>query len=210
MSQGYEQQLAAAGFRLIAGADEAGRGSCAGPLVAAAVIWPAAGAGVEGVDDSKKLTPMARDRALERIQREALAWSVVEVSAAECDELGIQSANITALRRALLRLDPAPDFALLDGFAVDGLPFPSLGVWKGDQVAFCVSAASIIAKVTRDRIMDRLDSEYPGYGFAIHKGYVTAAHSAALGKLGPSPVHRLSFGNVAKSMACGKVERCER
>ena len=191
----YEDSLHQAGFALVAGADEAGRGACAGPLVAAAVILgdkvPA------GLDDSKRLTPKRREELYQVIMADALAVAWVRVEAADCDRLGIQQADLGALRDAVKALRPAPDFALTDGFPVPGLPCPSLGMWKGDQAVACVAAASIIAKVTRDRIMVELAAQYPGYGFDGHKGYVTAAHQAALAALGPCPQHRLSYRNVA-------------
>ncbi|MDR1431999.1 MAG: ribonuclease HII [Propionibacteriaceae bacterium] len=194
MTSSYERELFDAGFSLIAGADEAGRGACAGPLVAAAVIWPRID--LPGIVDSKKLTAAARAEAYTRITDHALAWACVAVPAAECDRLGIQQANLSALRRAILRLSPSPEYAVIDGFGLDGLPCPSLGIWKGDQVAVCVSAASIVAKVTRDRMMDQLQLEYPEYGFDVHKGYCTKAHQQVLDRLGPCPEHRLSFDNV--------------
>lgn len=194
---GYERALDRAGLGPVAGADEAGRGACAGPLVAAAVILDDSPDGrIEGLDDSKRLTPRARERLYEEITTRARAWSCVRVEARECDRLGMSEADLQGLRRALLRLDPAPRFALTDGFAVPGLPVPGLGVWKGDQVCACVSAASIIAKVTRDRIMVAYDEQYPGYGFAAHKGYVTALHRERLSRLGPCAIHRLEFSNV--------------
>jgi ribonuclease HII len=196
--------LAAAGFIAVAGADEAGRGACAGPLVAAAVILPSdlrdgsvADARLSRLDDSKKLTPLARERLFDVICDAAVAFNIVAVSAHDCDALGIQEANVQALRRALLGLHVPPDYAICDGFAVDGLPWPSIGMWKGDQVAPCVSAASILAKVSRDRTMCELARDYPGYGLEGHKGYATAVHQAALERLGPSPIHRLSYANVA-------------
>ncbi|MDR1236831.1 MAG: ribonuclease HII [Propionibacteriaceae bacterium] len=194
MTSSYERELFAAGFSLIAGADEAGRGACAGPLVAAAVIWPQLD--LLGITDSKKLTPAARTAAFAEITSHALAWASVAVPAPECDRLGIQQANLSALRRAVLRLSPSPEYVVIDGFGLDGLPCPSLGVWKGDQVAACVSAASIVAKVTRDRMMEQLHLEYPGYGFDVHKGYCTKTHQQALDRLGPCPAHRFSFDNV--------------
>jgi ribonuclease HII len=194
----FERTLIQAGFELVAGADEAGRGACAGPLVAAAVILDP-DAPILGLDDSKRLTPAARERLYARITESALAWSVVSVPPAECDRAGMQAANLAALRRAVTRLDPAPDFALVDGFAVDGLGLPSLGVWKGDQVAPCVSAASIVAKVTRDRTMAALADTYPEYRFDIHKGYCTELHQGLLEAHGPSPVHRWCFKNVVRA-----------
>jgi len=199
-SSGYEDALRAAGFGLVAGADEAGRGACAGPLVAAAVILPL-DAPIVGLRDSKQLTARARDVLFDRITAQACAVAVVRVEAGECDRLGIQEADLQGLRRALLELDPPPDFALTDGFAVDGLACPGLAVWKGDQVAACVAAASIIAKVTRDRIMADYDTQFPGYGFAGHKGYATAVHQRALEALGPCPIHRMTYANVVAAVA---------
>ncbi|SPF69209.1 ribonuclease H [Propionibacterium ruminifibrarum] len=194
---GYERALAEAGLGPVAGADEAGRGACAGPLVAAAVILDDVPEGrIEGLDDSKRLTAMARERLYTEITTKALAWSCVRVEPGECDRLGMAEADLQGLRRALLRLDPAPRFALTDGFPVPGLPVPGLGLWKGDQVCACIMAASIVAKVTRDRIMADYDEQYPGYGFAGHKGYATAAHRERLERLGPCAIHRLSYANV--------------
>ncbi|MCL2652445.1 MAG: ribonuclease HII [Propionibacteriaceae bacterium] len=194
----YEVALTQAGFHRIAGADEAGRGACAGPLVAAAVIL---GDSVpDGLNDSKKLTPRRREQVFAEISDAAVALAWVSVPPAGCDALGIQSADLGALRDAVLALDPAPDFAVTDGFAVPGLKCPSLGMWKGDQVVACVAAASIVAKVVRDRMMVALDAEYPGYGFAVHKGYATQSHQAALNALGPCPEHRLTYRNVAATL----------
>jgi len=193
--------LRQAGFRLIAGADEAGRGACAGPLVAAAVILGEAVP--DGLDDSKRLTQHQRERLFDEISQTALAVSCVMVSAADCDAFGIQRADLQALRDAMLALRPVPDFAVTDGFAVPGLGCPSLGMWKGDQVVACVAAASIIAKVTRDRLMESLDASYPGYGFAAHKGYGTPAHQAALVALGPCAEHRLTYRNVQVALPSG-------
>lgn len=193
----YERRLWAAGFDLVGGADEAGRGACAGPLVAAAVILdPTRISELDGLDDSKKLSAKKRERFYEVITRCARSWAVVEVSPGECDRLGIQEADLQGLRRALLRLDPEPDFALTDGFEVKGLPCPGLAVWKGDQVAGCVAAASIIAKTTRDRIMVGYESQYPGYEFGGHKGYCTKVHQRHLEELGPCEIHRLRYENV--------------
>lgn len=200
-SYAYERTLVAAGFAPVAGADEAGRGACAGPLVAAAVILDlTVGREIAGLTDSKKLTAAKRERLYEKITEQAVAWSCVQITAQECDRLGMHEADIQGLRRALLRLDPAPGFALSDGFPVPGLAFPGLAVWKGDQVAACVSAASIIAKVTRDRIMTNYDADYPAYGFADHKGYCTSSHQSRLERFGPCPIHRMSYRNVAETM----------
>jgi ribonuclease HII len=196
---GYERALRRAGLDPVAGVDEAGRGACAGPLVAAAAILPEGRRGqVPGLADSKLLTPKARERAYDEILRRATAWSVVVVDSDECDRLGMHVANVEALRRAIALLDVRPAYVLTDGFPVDGLGSPGLAVWKGDRVAACIAAASVIAKVTRDRIMADLHHDYPVYDFATHKGYITASHTAALEEHGPCAVHRRRFVNVRR------------
>ena len=197
---GYERALRRTGITHVAGVDEAGRGACAGPLVAGACILPEGRAGiVPGLADSKLLTAAARERCYDQVVRRALAWSVVVVSHEECDRLGMHVANVEALRRAVALLPVAPGYVLTDGFPVDGLGVPGLAVWKGDRVAACISAASIIAKVTRDRLMDELDASWPAYDFKTHKGYITETHTAALTEHGPSPVHRMRFVNVRRA-----------
>ena len=196
---GYERALRRAGLDPVAGVDEAGRGACAGPLVAAAAILPEGRRGqVPGLADSKLLTAKARERAYDEILRRATAWSVVVIESEECDRLGMHVANLEALRRAIALLDVRPAYVLTDGFPVDGLGAPGLAVWKGDRVAACIAAASVIAKVTRDRIMAGLHDEYPVYDFATHKGYITATHTAALEEHGPCAVHRRRFVNVRR------------
>lgn len=197
---GYERALRRHGIAPVAGVDEAGRGACAGPLVAGAAILPEGRAGiVPGLADSKLLTAAARERCYDQVVRRAVAWSVVVVSHEECDRLGMHVANVEALRRAVALLDLAPSYVLTDGFPVDGLGVPGLAVWKGDRVAACISAASVLAKVTRDRIMTELDREWPAYDFKTHKGYITDSHTAALREHGPSPVHRMRFVNVRRA-----------
>ena len=197
---GYERALRRVGLAPIAGVDEAGRGACAGPLVAAAAILPDGKAGiVPGLADSKLLTEKARERCYDQVVKRALAWSVVVIESDECDRLGMHVANVEALRRALARLDVRPAYVLTDGFPVDGLDVPGLAVWKGDRVAACIAAASVLAKVTRDRIMTGLDAEYPAYEFKVHKGYITDLHSARLTELGPCPQHRMRFVNVRRA-----------
>lgn len=198
----YERELERCGLGPVAGADEAGRGASAGPLVAAAVILDPR-TPIPGLDDSKALSPAKRARLAEEIRRCALAVAVAEVGPGECDVLGMHEADIQALRRAVGKLERRPGFVLTDGFPVDGLGVPGLAMWKGDKVAACVSAASIIAKVTRDQIMVELAEEIPGYGFEIHKGYNTAKHQAALETLGPSRVHRWCFSNVRAARGGG-------
>lgn len=197
---GYERALRRAGFERIAGADEAGRGACAGPLVAAAVVLSGGAAGqIPGLRDSKLLSPAARERVYEEVVAKALAWSVVLVEPGECDALGMYVANISALRRAVLRLAEPPDFVLTDGFPVDGLGAPSLAMWKGDAVAGCVAAASVIAKVTRDRIMTAAHEAWPAYRFDVHKGYCTPLHQENLDAHGPCAIHRHCFDNVRRA-----------
>jgi ribonuclease HII len=197
---GYERALKRVGFDPVAGADEAGRGACAGPLVAAAVILSDTKARqIPGLNDSKLLTARQRERLYTEITAKAVAWSVVGLEPEECDALGMHVANVMALRMALLRLEVAPRYVLTDGFAVDGLGTPGLAVWKGDRVAACVAAASIIAKVTRDRVMCELDARYPEYEFKIHKGYCTPLHQERLDRYGPSATHRMRFINVSRT-----------
>ena len=197
---GYERALRRAGIEPIAGVDEAGRGACAGPLVAGAAILPPGKAGiVPGLADSKLLTEKARERCYEQVVRRALAWSVVVIGSDECDRLGMHVANVEALRRAVALLDLPPAYVLTDGFPVDGLGVPGLAIWKGDRVTACIAAASVLAKVTRDRIMCDLDGRWPAYDFRTHKGYITEDHSAALERHGPCPEHRMRFVNVRRA-----------
>ncbi|GAA3874433.1 ribonuclease HII [Tessaracoccus defluvii] len=199
----YERALTRAGLGPVAGADEAGRGACAGPLVAAAVILDPKRP-IAGLDDSKVLTAKARDRLYDEILARAVAVAWARVEADECDRLGMHQADLHGLRRAVGRLDVQANYVITDGFPVDGLSSPGVAMWKGDKVAACVSAASIIAKVTRDRIMVEQDATYPEYGFAIHKGYCTSAHQAALDRHGPSAIHRWCFDNVARTARVGQ------
>ena len=203
---GYERALKRVGLDPVAGADEAGRGACAGPLVAGAVILSdARSRQITGLKDSKLLSPAQRERCYAEIMDKAVAWSVVCVEPGECDRLGMHVANISALRRALLRLDVAPTYVLTDGFSVDGLGVPGLSVWKGDRVAACVAAASVVAKVTRDRIMCALDASYPEYAFAVHKGYCTPLHQERLDRHGPSDIHRMRYENVSRTVRVSSI-----
>ncbi|HEX2028241.1 MAG TPA: ribonuclease HII [Nitriliruptorales bacterium] len=192
----YEAVLHARGFRRVAGADEAGRGALAGPLVAAAVVLPP-GWVPDGLNDSKLVPPAERDRLYDEIVAHALAVGVFRISHTRLDQIGLQRANLAALRAALNKIDPDPEYVLVDGFALRRLPVPCLRVVKGDQVCTSVAAASIVAKVTRDRIMVRADRRYPGYGFASHKGYRSPQHLAALRELGPCDIHRRCFAPVS-------------
>jgi ribonuclease HII len=193
-----ERALQRRGFRLVAGADEAGRGACAGPLVVGAVVLPEGKRGeIDGLADSKLLTAATRERLYDEVVARALAWSVVVIEPGEVDGRGLHVCNLAGMRRALASLAVVPQYVLTDGFHVPGVPAPGLAVWKGDQVAACVAAASIVAKVTRDRIMIGLHERWPHYGFDEHKGYATPEHSAALKSHGPCPIHRFSYANVA-------------
>ncbi|HUR52262.1 MAG TPA: ribonuclease HII [Mycobacteriales bacterium] len=192
-----ERVLQNHGFPHVAGADEAGRGACAGPLVVAAVVLPQGRRGeVPGLADSKLLTERARETAYDEVVRRALAWTVVVVPPQEVDEHGLHVMNVRAMRQAVTRLQVVPSYVLTDGFPIAGLPAPGLAVWKGDRVAACVAAASVVAKVTRDRMMGELDARFPSYGFATHKGYSTPEHQQALRLHGPCAEHRFSYVNV--------------
>ncbi len=186
----------------MAGLDEAGRGACAGPLYAAAVIL-SPNSRIAELNDSKLLTAATRQRVEQRVKRQALAWAVSSVEVDELDEMGLHRANLLAFRRAWLRLSPAADYALCDGFVPGGLGRPELGVWKGDQVSATIAAASVLAKCARDRHMVALHSRYPQYGFDVHKGYTTASHRDALQAHGPSPVHRHRFITVRRAVREG-------
>jgi ribonuclease HII len=196
----WESALRRHGLGPVAGVDEAGRGACAGPLVVAACVPRPGDAGRwDGLTDSKLLTPAARERFYELIVRRAVDYAIVIIPPAEVDRRGVHVANVAGMRRAVARLRTPAGYVLTDGFAVPGLTVPNLAVPKGDQAAACVAAASVLAKVTRDRIMVELDRELPCYGFAEHKGYCTPAHEQALAAHGPSQVHRYSFVNVSRA-----------
>jgi ribonuclease HII len=188
----YERRLREQGFSRIAGADEAGRGALAGPLVAAAVILPA-GFDLEGVNDSKLLTANQREEAYVRIVRDAVAWSACKCLSTRIDRRGLQKMNIWLLRRCVTTLSVSPDYVLTDGFPVKRLGVPNLSIKKGDAVTASVAAASIVAKVTRDRMMDRYHRRFPVYGFDHNRGYGTNEHRDAIRRHGPSPIHRYSF-----------------
>jgi ribonuclease HII len=193
-----EELLLASGITPIAGVDEAGRGPCAGPLLIAAVILKDPSAPeLSGVRDSKEINEKKREELFDVIMRVAESVSVIRVSVEEIDERGVHAANLDGMRRAVKGLSVEPAYVLTDGYAIQGLAIPNVAVWKGDQVVTAISAASIIAKVTRDREMIELDKKYPQYGFAGHKGYITAAHTAALAEHGPCAEHRKSFSNIA-------------
>lgn len=186
-----ERALRRQGFQHIAGADEAGRGALAGPIVAAAVILPSRFT-AQGIRDSKLLSPRQRQLHFTRITRAAIAWAAEIIGPEVIDRQGIQIANVRALERAVGKLDVRPDFALIDAWRLS-LPMPHEGIVHGDRTVLSIAAASIIAKVIRDRIMEALDPIFPRYAFARHKGYGTLAHRHRITRHGPSPIHRRSF-----------------
>ncbi|MEW6669625.1 MAG: ribonuclease HII [Thermodesulfobacteriota bacterium] len=191
----YESMLRAAGYRLIAGVDEAGRGPLAGPVVAAAVIL-AQETPLPGVRDSKQMTVDARERALCLIQEKALAVGVGVVSHSYIDRFDILKASLEAMRRAVLALDPAPDACLVDGIHTIPIRIAQRCIKKGDRLSHSVSAASIVAKVYRDRLMCAYHEQFPQYGFSDHKGYGTRTHLAAIREHGACPIHRRTFKGV--------------
>lgn len=192
-----DRRLVAEGFHRVAGVDEAGRGALAGPLVAAAVILPPDWMPA-GLKDSKLLTPRQRDRLFAEITEHAVAVAVRRITPARLDRVGLQRANIIALTRAVAKLEVRPDYVLADGRFPLRLPVPSCNLIKGDMISAAVAAASIVAKVSRDRKMVRMARRYPGYGFAGHKGYSCPVHRAALSELGPSDIHRRCFSTVSQ------------
>ena len=194
-----EKQLLASGITKIAGVDEAGRGPCAGPLVIASVILKdPQSQSLSEIRDSKELSAAKRERLFDVVIAESAAHSIIEVSVDEIDSLGLHKCNIEGMRRSINALQIEPEYVLTDGYAIPGLVTPNLAVWKGDQVAISIGAASILAKVYRDRIMIELDEKYPGYGLAGHKGYITKTHTDAIKELGVLPIHRKSFSNIAE------------
>ena len=193
-----ESLLIDSGITPLAGVDEAGRGACAGPLVIASVVLSDPFAPeLAKVRDSKDVSEAEREKLFDVVTSAALAVSVIIVPAAEVDSRGVHAANLDGMRRAVQGLSVTPSYVLTDGYAIEGLAIPNVAVWKGDQVVTCISAASIIAKVTRDRVMRDLDLIYPNYGFAKHKGYITKVHTEALQEHGPCIEHRRSFANIA-------------
>jgi ribonuclease HII len=191
-----ERALAARGFRCIAGVDEAGLGPLAGPVIAAATVLRP-GPAIPGLDDSKRLSPGARDALVQVVRDRSMSWALGEASTEEVDALNVRAAGLLAMRRAVEALDPAADYLLVDARDIPGVDVPQEAHVRGDSRHHAIAAASVLAKVHRDRLMMCLDREYPGYGFARHKGYATAAHLECLRRLGPSPVHRWSFAPVA-------------
>jgi len=192
----HERKLWRAGIEAVAGVDEAGVGPMAGPVVAAAVVFPPE-TYIKGVHDSKQLPAERREELQATIRERAIAFGIGIAEVAEIDRLNIYWATMRAIERALAALTRMPGHVLVDGRKVPGLAIPQTHIVGGDRKSFCIAAASILAKVTRDRIMSAYDEEYPGYGFAQHKGYCTSDHILTLEQLGPSPIHRRSFSPVA-------------
>ena len=192
-----EDRLIASGATRIAGVDEAGRGACAGPLVVAAVVLKDIHSPhLAGVADSKKLSPSRREVLFELIIEHSIDYSIISIEPGEIDEIGLHRCNLEGMRRAVSSLNCEIDYVLTDGYSIDGLVAPNLAVWKGDSVTKSIAAASILAKVYRDRIMVDLDREYPGYGLADHKGYVTATHQAAIESIGVTSIHQIGRAHV--------------
>jgi ribonuclease HII len=191
----HERGWWAKGYKQVAGVDEAGMSPLAGPIVAAAVILPE-NARWRGVDDSKKLTKERREALAEHIKAHAIAWATGSVTPEEIDRLNVYHAGLLAMRRAVIQLNPAPVALLVDARTVPDVEWPQEPLIKGDARSLSIAAASILAKTTRDRLMISMETTYPGYGFAKHKGYPVAAHKAALKRLGPTPIHRKSFAAV--------------
>ena len=187
-----EDALARAGFVHVAGVDEVGRGCLAGPVVSAAVILDP-GRPVRGLADSKLVPPSERERLADRIRTAAIAWAVAEVGPADIDRMAIHRASLESMRRAVLHLEPQPDVVLVDAFRIPALAVAQRGIVHGDRLCASIAAASIVAKVYRDRVMTALHDEDGRYGYARHKGYATSEHLAALERFGYSPHHRRSF-----------------
>lgn len=188
----YERRAAGRGFGAVCGIDEAGRGPLAGPVCAAAVILPV-GCEIDGLDDSKKLTEKKRERLFDVVREKSRAYGIGWASEAEIDEYNILQATFLAMRRAVEALPVPADWAMVDGNRMPPLPVPGETVVKGDGLSASIAAASVLAKVSRDRLLRELDREYPQYGFARHKGYGTKAHYEAVKQYGVLPVHRKSF-----------------
>ena len=188
----YEREAFADGVKLVCGVDEAGRGPLAGPVCAAAVILPP-GLVIPGLNDSKKLTDKKRRELYDVITAEAVSYGIAFASEKEIDEINILQATFLAMARAMEKLTPQPELALIDGNRAKDFGLPVRTIVKGDSLSASIAAASILAKVTRDRLMEQYDEAYPQYGFAIHKGYGTKRHYEALREFGPSPIHRMTF-----------------
>lgn len=188
----YEEKYYAKGYASVCGCDEAGRGPLCGPVVAAAVILPR-GLEIEGLNDSKKLTEKKRERLFDIIKEKAIAYAIAEATPSEIDEINILNASMLAMQRAVEALAVPADFALIDGNCSRGFSIPTETVVKGDSLSYSIAAASVLAKVTRDRQCIELDREYPMYGIAKHKGYPTKEHMVAVREYGAAPIYRRSF-----------------
>lgn len=201
----FEQEARRCGYRRIAGVDEAGRGPLAGPVVAAAVILPVR-CRLIGVDDSKQLSASERDRLYAAIMDRAVCVGVGSSTAEEIDRINILEATKLAMRRALAELSPAPDYVLIDAVSLTGLAMPVRPIIKGDALSLSIAAASIVAKVTRDRLMAQFHKAYPQYNFLSHKGYGTEEHLVRLAEYGPSPIHRRTFAPVSAALSPPALE----
>ena len=193
-----EQALWAEGHEFVAGLDEVGRGPLAGPVIAAAVVFPPGQLSIDGIRDSKLLSPLQREMVESRVKKEALAWTVGAASVKEIDRLNIRRATILAMRRAIARLPSAPDHVLVDGNPLPELDTPHDAIVKGDRTCLSIAAASVIAKCLRDRLMEQLAKRYPHFSWETNKGYGTAAHLDALDEFGPTGHHRKTFAPVAQ------------
>ncbi len=191
----FEVRLRRQGYRAVAGIDEAGRGPLAGPVLAAAVVLPAK-VDLPGLNDSKKLSPADRERLYPLIRQQALAVGVGLATVAEIDQINILQATLRAMMRAVDRLKLPPEYLLIDGITSLPLTLPQLTLKKGDSRSLTIAAASVVAKVVRDRLMVHYDGRFPGYGFAVHKGYGSAAHRRAIAEIGPCAIHRRTFRGV--------------
>lgn len=188
----YEREAFDAGIKLVCGVDEAGRGPLAGPVCAAAVILPP-GLEIPGLNDSKKLTDKKRRELYDIMIEQAVSYGIAFASEQEIDEINILQATFLAMERAMQKLSPQPELALIDGNRTKDFGLPVRTIVKGDSLSASIAAASILAKVTRDRLMEEYDAQYPQYGFAVHKGYGTKRHYETLREFGPSPIHRKTF-----------------
>ncbi|MCR3922807.1 MAG: ribonuclease HII [Firmicutes bacterium] len=195
--QNYEREARMLGYTYIAGVDEVGRGPLAGPVMAAAVILPEEFF-LPGINDSKKVSPQKREKLYDTISQVAVAWAIGSAQVGEIDQYNILVASKMAMKRAILALDVKPDYVLIDALTLADLLYPQRGIIGGDGLSASIAAASIMAKVTRDRLMCELDDMIPGYGFAEHKGYPTREHRRAIARLGPCPFHRRSFALLSE------------
>ena len=208
MPHSFERGAISRGYRLVAGVDEAGRGPLAGPVVAGAVILPE-GFLIEGLADSKTLSQPQRERLYALVMENAVAVGVGMADPAQIDRVNILQATLLAMRGAVAAMAPAPDFLLIDGLNTIDWPGPQQAIVKGDALSHSISAASVVAKVTRDRIMEKLAAEYPMYGFAQHKGYGSREHREAIKKHGPCPAHRMTFKGVREFIQGGAPAQME-